>query len=328
MSLTLIMSGKFTSTGAGVNVVLPGGADYFRAVNITQAATTQASGVGVEFEWFADTTASIPVGGALMISKTNSTNALNMSTVTTGGFTYIEGAIPNSAVSVGTTISQASSAVAAVTNTNSNGDRVRIYGVVGMRQISGMDFTVSSVSAAGYTLAGLNSAAFAAGATAFNVVTIAPYQVVAPEYLFITNISQAAQAVITVSTTHQYVAGMQIRLSVPSTYGMSQADGLVGTILSVGSYTITVDINSSGFSAWAWPTSAASINLPRFATLAPNGQKAYYDVSTATQYGYNVNQAPFRTAIDTPFMYLAAGTLSPAGSSADVIWWEAYRSGN
>lgn len=322
---TLILGDSFVSAGVGVNIVLPAGADYFRAVNLTQAATTQATGRGVEFEWWADRTAQ---DSAYMKSKTNSTNALNGSVLSSGGFTYYPTTPLPGAPLTGTTITQASSAVASVTNTYSNGDRVRIYGVVGMRQITGMDFTISSVSGSAFTLSGLNSAGFAAGATAFKVRKIAQYDQVLPQYLFITNISQAAQAVVTVSTLHSYVAGMKIRLDVPSTYGMTEANGVEAVIVSVGSYTLTLDLDSSGFNAWAWPTSAASVNLPRFATLAPDGQKAYYDVATATQYGYNVQQAPFRSSpYQQPFMYLAPGVLSPAGSTSDVVVWQAFTYG-
>lgn len=322
MSISIVTGGKFVSTGLSQVIQLPGGADYFRVVNLTQAATQQATGRGVEFEWFADAT---PQDGALEYKKTNSTDALNLVSVTSGGFSYYVGPPAPSAPVTGTTITQAAAAVCSATNTFVNGDRVRIYDVVGMRQISGMYFTVSSVSGSAFTLLGLDSSGFAAGATAFKARKIAAYETVLPEYLFITNISQASNAVVTVSTTHNYVAGMKIRLDIPSTYGMSEANGVEATILSVGAYTLTLDMDSSGFTAFAFPASAASVNQIRFATLAPDGQKAYYDQVTATQYGYNVNEAPFRSVYQSPFMVLAAGAQSPAGSASDVIEWQAVR---
>ena len=325
MSLTLIQGASFVSTGVGKTIILPGSADYFRTINLTQAATTQATGRGISFEWFADRTAQ---DGAVMYSKTNSTNALNMSVITSGGFTYTVGIPSTGPALTGTTISQAGSAVCSVTNTYSNGDRVRIYGVVGMRQISTMDFTISSVSGSAFTLSGLDSSGFASAGTAFQVRKIPASQTVLPEYLFVTNITQAANAVVKVSTLHDYVAGMKVRVDLPSTYGMTQINGLSGTILSVTDYTLTLDIDSSGFTAFAFPTTAASVNLVRFATLAPDGQKAYYDVATATQYGYNVTEAPFRSVYQQPSIFLAAGVLSPAGSNSDVIEYQAFKYGN
>lgn len=324
MSLTLIQSSTFVSTGFGKSIALPAGADFFRAVNLTQAATTQATGRGVEFEWYVGATAQ---DTALMTSKTNSTNALNMSVTSSGGFTYVPSTPPTGAPLTGTTISQASSAVATVANTYQNGERVRIYNVVGMKQISGMAFTISAAVSTSFSLPGLDSSGFAAGATAFQVRKIALFEEMLPEYLFITNISQATQAVVKVSTLHDYVAGMQIRLDIPSTYGMSQADGLTVLIKSVTDYTLTVDLDTSGFDAFAFPASDASVNQVRFATLAPSGQKAYYDAVNNVQYGYNVQEAPFRSTYQQPFMYLASGALSPAGSAGDVIVWQAFKNG-
>ena len=98
-------------------------------------------------------------------------------------------------------------------------------------------------------------------------------------------------------------------------------------IKSVAATSLTVDLDSSGFSAFAFPASAASVNQIRFATLAPAGQKAYYDQVNAVQYGYNVTEAPFRSENQQPSMYLAAGILSPAGSASDVIAWQAFKYG-
>jgi hypothetical protein len=198
-----------------------------------------------------------------------------------------------------------------------------------------MDFTISSVSGSDFELLGLPATAgngFAAGASAFFVRRIAPTQTVLPEYLFITTISKAANAVVRVSTTHQYVAGMKIRLSIPSSYGMVEMDGLEATIVSVGTsgvglYELTIDVDSSGFTAFTFPESAPSVNQVRFATLAPAGQRAYYDVVNDVQYGYNVNEAPFRSSRVFPYMYLAPGAQSPAGSTSDVIAWQAFRYG-
>lgn len=324
MSLTLIAGDSFVSTGVSKSIPLTGGANYFKVFNVTQASTTQATGRGFMFEWYADNT---PDDGAIEWKKTDSTNATNITAVTSGGFTYVTAPILPSAPVTGTTISQASQAVAAATNTFSNGDRVRIYNIVGMRQISTMVFTVSSVSGSAFTLPGLDSSGFAAGATSFNARKVAPNEPVLPEYLFITNISQAQNAVIKVSTTHDYVAAMKIRLDIPSVYGMSEANGVECTILSVTAYTITVDMNSSSFTAFSFPASGASVNQIRFATLAPDGQKAYYDAVNDVQYGYDVNHAPFRSSQVFPSMLLAAGAQSPAGSTGDVIEWQAFRYG-
>ena len=154
---------------------------------------------------------------------------------------------------------------------------------------------------------------------------------VLPEYAMITNISNAVQGVITLSSITNYVAGMKIRLDNVKSYGMAAIEGAEVTILSVGAfttygtYTLTVDLNTVGAGTWTWPTSANSVTVNRFATIAPDGQRAYYDAIANIQYGYNVTQAPFHSAYPSPTIYLAPGAQSPAGSTSDVIEWQAFR---
>lgn len=318
----MIQGGSFLSTGFAKSITLPGSADYFLTKNITQMGLQQATGRGFQFEWFSDNT---PVDAALEWKKQNASDVVEVVSVSSGGFTYVPGTPPQGPAIAGTTITNANPAIASAPNSFSDGDRVRIYNVTGMQQISAMAFTVSSANALNFTLLGLDASGFLAGATAFTVRKIPQFENVLPEYLFITGISQASQAVLTVSTLHDYVAGMKIRIDIPYSYGMQEMNGLTGTIVAVGAYTITVDINSSGFTPFAFPASAVSAAIPRFATLAPSGQKAYYDTVTATQYGYNLTEAPFRSVYGSPYMYLAAGAQSPAGSAGDLIEYQAFR---
>ena len=136
MSISLIQGGSFTSTGVGVYIPVSGGADYFKVFNVTQSATTQATGRGFQFEWYADNT---PQDGAIEWKKTDSTDAVNMVAITSGGFTYSAG--PGSVVypvQAGTVITAAGPAVATATNTLQNGDRIRLTGMTAMKQISGL----------------------------------------------------------------------------------------------------------------------------------------------------------------------------------------------
>ena len=336
MSISLVDGGSFTSTGNTQEILIPGGADYFKTFNVTQAATTSTTGRGFMFEWFADNT---PINGGLEWYKTNSTNAVNMNSITTGGFTYYNGTPVMNPTQTGTAITNATPAVATATNTLSNGDRIRVWNVVNMKQISTMQFTVSSVSGSGFTLAGLPAVGFAAAGTTFSFRKILPTELVLPEYLFITAISLDVNCVITVSTLNDYVPGMKIRLDVPSVYGCPQADGVEATILAIAptsvpingtptalsAYQMQLNVNSSGWGTFAFPASASATSVSQFATLAPDGQTAYYNKIQQVQYGYNVTDAPFRSAFPTPYMLLAAGAQSPAGSLGDIIEYQWFR---
>lgn len=65
----------------------------------------------------------------------------------------------------------------------------------------------------------------------------------------ITNITKAAQAVITTSVAHTLLTGQYVYIEGVS--GMTQINGLVGVIQSVTSNTLTVNIDSTNFSNYA-----------------------------------------------------------------------------
>lgn len=331
MAFTIITQGSFVSAGVGVKINLPSSADYFKVQNLTQLATQQATGRGVMFEWYKDLVAD---DNAIEWKKTNSTDALNLVLATSGGFTYVQSApvVEAQAASAITGITAASPAVVTQNNSYSEGDIVRLYNTTGMLQIAGMDFQISSVSGAGYTLKGLAAAGFAAPATAGNTRRISKYAAVDPQFLYVTAISKATSAVVTFSVdpSRYYVVGMKMHFSVPSSFGMVEMDQKTGTITAVDStnYQVTVDIDSSAFTTFAFPASSASPTARLFATAAPAGAKTAYDPNTGVQTGYNFTLQPFHTGEFTPFMYLAAGAQSPAGSASDVIVWQAYKMEN
>jgi hypothetical protein len=334
MAFTLITQGSFLSTGAAVNIPLPSSADYFKSINMTQLATTQATGRGFMFEWYSNP--SFAANSAIGWTKTNSTNAVNMNLATTGGFTYVTSFPQPEAPVTGTAITAASPAVVSMTNTYSNGDRVVLYNTVGMQQIGGMAFTVSSVSGSAFTLLGLPAAGFAAPATAVTARRLPAFNPMLPQFMYVTAVTQAAQAQVTVSTanTSTIFVGQKLVFQVPSSFGMvqlntsnlpgSQALPVIVTSI-VDAYNFTINLNTTSFTAFAFPASTTSPTAPLFATVAPAGSGAKYDPVAQTTVGYNVNLGPFRSSIQLPYMNLQAGAQSPAGSSGDTVVWSAYK---
>ena len=332
MPMTIITQGNFTSAGVGVKIPIPQSCDYFVATNVTQMGTTQATGRCVRGEWYrngvnANDTANL----GLRWKKTNNTSAINVDSFATstasGGFVYVPTApVTEAAVTGGTAIPAASPAVVSITNTYSEGDRVRLYATTGMLQIAGMDFTISSVSGAAFTLLGLDASGFAAPATSLIARRVSEFDAVEPRFLYVTKITQASQAVVTVSTEHNYVVGELVTFNVPNSFGMSEISGLTGKIVAVGTYTMTLDIDSTNFTAFAFPASTAVPTTQLFATLAPAGQRTQYNSVTGIQTGYDFNYPPFHTGEFTPYLFLNAGASSPAGSSGDVIVWQAMKS--
>lgn len=348
MPFTILTGGSYTSTGANQPIPLPSSADYFRTWNITQLALTGTVCVGGE--WFGSkfgSGASNANDGVRWRKAGSSVIQIDTFATATAsnGFTYLT-SLPNvepQAANAITAITAANPAVVSQTNTYNNGDILRLYGTTGMLQIQGMDFQISSASGSGYTLLGLPATAsngFAAAATAgftrrVGTTLLAPLAV-NPEMMYITNISQATQAVVSTSVDPSlyYSVGMEVHFSVPKSFGMTQINQLTGTIVAVnavaataniGAYNITVNINSSAFSAFAFPASTLSPTASLFATFAPAGASTQFNPVTNTFTGYDFNLQPFRTANLTPLMIIGGGAASAGGANLDVINWMAYK---
>lgn len=335
MAFTILDGGSFTSTGVGVKIPLPSSADYFRTWNITQLAVASPT-VVIGGEWFGSKFgAGASAANSGIRWKKVGSSVIQMDSFSTStasdGFTYVleNPLVEAQAANAITAITAASPGVVSQTNTYSEGDYVRLYNTTGMAQIGGMVFQISTVSGSGYTLIGLRAAGFASAATAGFTRRVSKFAAVDPEYLYITEITQAASAVVRTSVDPSpfYVVGMKIRFSVPSSFGMTQINGLTGTITAISSanYTLTVDIDSTAFTAFAFPASTSSPTASLFATLSPAGAKTSFNPVTLVQTGYDFTKQPFHTGQFTPYMFLAGGAASPAGANADVINWMSYK---
>jgi hypothetical protein len=337
MPFTIITGGSFTSTGAGVKVPLPSSADYFVTTNVTQLPLAPATGVVIRAEWYGPKfgLGATAANDGIRWKKTNSTNALLIDTFATStasnGFTYVTSApvVEAQSASAITAVTAASPAVVSQTNTYSDGDILQFYDTTGMLQIAGMNFQISTTSGSGYTLIGLRAAGFASAATAGFTRRISKFAAVEPQFLYVTEITKATQAVVrtSVDPTQYYAVGMKLHFSVPYSFGMTQMNQLTGKIIamSAANYTMTVDIDSSAFTTFAFPTSASSPTAQLFATVAPAGASTQFDPVTLVQTGYNFQYQPFRTGEFVPYMFLSGGDQSPAGAAAAQINWRAYK---
>jgi hypothetical protein len=96
-----------------------------------------------------------------------------------------------------------------------------------------------------------------------------------PSSLIITAITQASPMVITVAIgnfsteANTYIVGMLVKLFVPQSYGMYQANGLTGTITAINGSNFTLNINSSQFDAFVIPSG----NAETPASISPAGSR-------------------------------------------------------
>lgn len=325
---TTILQGKFTANGSAKVLEIRSDVDWMWVYNYTQAATQQATGRGVKFYW----QRGMAQDTGIEYKKTNNTDALNMVALASGGFTLVDSSVvmPGNINTTITAVSNANPPVVSLTSTAglSNGDVVRLFNVAGAQQLGGVDFTIGSLVAnTSFTLAYMR--AIAAGTT--GSLRRIPYDpIYYPRRRFISKISQATQAIVTLTVTHGYKVGQQIRFAVPqvsaTAFGMTQLDGVVGNIVAINqadadgvTNTITVDVDTSAMTAFAWPLTA---NVPfTYAQVIPVGE----DTATALDAGTDIlSDATINTAYIG--IQLAAGAQSPAGSTNDVIYWVAGKS--
>lgn len=314
---TVIQQGRFTSDGNAKNLDIRSDVDWIEVINETQWATTQTPGRGVKFEW----QRGLASGHAFEYTKADGANTLQAEKVTSGGFTLLDTSnrAPE-AEKTGTTITKAAPAVCTVSSHGySTGDIVRIYSSDNMDQLNGLLFSITSTGTNTFTLTNMdtNTSNFTAS-TSFKVRRIPNDPIYFPRNRIITNISQASQAIVTLAVSHSFSVGELITFNVSSDFGMTELDGLRGEIVSTGdadangfTNTITVDIDTSAFTAFAYPAATAiPLTHPQ---VIPFGDDS--DVFTgATE---NVSFIG---------MKLGAGIDGPAGSSSDVIYWRAGKS--
>ncbi len=115
-----------------------------------------------------------------------------------------------------------------------------------------------------------------------------PGVIAIPSALQITSISQSYPMVIgisvnTVVAANTYIAQQLVRLNVPYDYGMFQANGLQGKIITNTGSTLVVDIDSRQFDPFVIPTSGVQP-----ASLAPAG-------SRNLEYNNNTDLVPFQS---------------------------------
>ena len=97
-----------------------------------------------------------------------------------------------------------------------------------------------------------------------------------PSALNIIAVTQSAPMILTVeigNTTTEantYIPGMAIRLRVPKTYGMFQANNIIGTITAINGTAFTINRDSSLFDPFVIP-SGVTVEQP--ATIAPYGSR-------------------------------------------------------
>lgn len=376
MDGTILSQGRFVVATGVPSVVLnvPSNLDYMYVYNYTNAAKAgAATGLGVAYYW----QRGMAAGTGMVEYYGNGTAVKSGDTLVSGGFTLYDpsgqsvGALPLIGAQVATTAS--TNAVNPVVSTGSTAGLVASSATAGSARgsiirmsataqtdVNGVDFVISAIVAnTSFTIgiAGGNGVALATapgavgGAGFYRIVNYDP--MFYPRNRTVVQLSQAVNAVVTVSVPHGLTPGQLVRFSVPrfptGATGMYEVDGLTATILSVtNDFVFTVDLNTASFSAFAWPTIAQISAGAQFPQIVPVGENTAASLSivaaqvpsiggqqiNATQSGIladsTVNTGFLGMLLGTGGVGTVAGALAisgPAGTTAaDVVYWRAGKS--
>lgn len=317
------LQGSFTADGNGHLINLPSDVDFMEVENLTRITTPQA-GTGVKFRWqrgFANASA--------IQENTDGAGVVTISKITTNGFTPVttsDPQTPGPQLSA-TTIDNSTPPIVTSANTGTlaNGDIVEIYNALGALQFNGYQFTVSNVTANTSFKLAYAPSIVTTGVTTQNYRVIKYQPMFYPRRLMISSISQATSAVVVFTVAHNLTVGQRIVFGqVPSMYGMTQISGLRGLITAVNTTTnsVTVDIDTSGFTAFAFPLTAAAAVPHTIPSVTPFGDGP----SPASNPLGNQDVLDGATRnLAIRGMYLGSGANGPAGQSSDVIYWRAWK---
>ncbi len=367
--------GNATISDSNATIIkIPANADWVKVFNYTKFGAAGASSayfqgtnnafIGIEFYW----QRGMAAGTGIVKYKANATNVMNGATLVTGGFTLYDPSGNPLTTSVATTAS--TNATRPVVSTASTagisvGTIVRLSATA-QSDVNGIDFVVGAVTAnTNFTLlTATNALATAPGAIGgagfYRIVKFDPLYY--PRRRFVVNVTRAANANVGTSVPHQYVPGQAVRFNIPIESGMVQLNAspannyLLATIVSVvDAYNFTINVDTTSFTAFTWPTIAQQASS--FPEVTPVGEDTGFALtSTAAQtpvdlQGVQINDTNVGilsdSTVNTGFLGMTLGTggdslpggtgiiLGPSGSiswsagdaaTPDRMYWVAGKS--
>lgn len=298
-------------------IQIPSNADWMCVRNWTRTQTNGSSGayfngtananVGMEFYW----QRGMAAGTGIVKYYANGGSVMHADTLADGGFTLYDpsgqslGSQPLLSAPVATTAS--TNATRPVVSTASTagisvGTVVRLSNTA-QTDVNGVDFVVGAVTVnTSFTLlTATNALATAPGAIGgagyYRIVYNGNSQLFYPRRRYVTNITRATNANVSTSVAHGLTPGQEVRFKIPTQSGMTQLNpqldnnyfptsssvaAIVQTV--VDDYNFTINIDTTGYTAFTWPTIAQQ--PCDFPIVTPIGE------DTATALASNTAQVP------------------------------------
>lgn len=272
--LHAFVTGTFTSAGAAVTLNLPSDVHRFSLYNLTSLGIAGATTPVMQAWW----TLGMPDNAAFIETKTNGSDVLIGSSIAAGGILRIadSGVLTPGPAIVQTATSNAAAIVVLTAGAFAVGDVVRLIDNTDAQQITNIEWTVTAINAGVSITLGFGGIAPGSVGTGGFVRRIPFQEPFFPRRRWITNITAAANAVVTLSVTHQFTVGQRVKVIVPTGWGMVEADKQYATITAINTTTntVTLDLDTSGFTAFAYPTSLVAAGGVSYPQLVPVGMAA------------------------------------------------------
>jgi len=349
MALPYSFIGKWNytnpATPVAVNIPMTDKPDWIFVKDLTNQGVFTAAVPELESEWFSG----MAQGSFIGLNQAITTGALTTTNGTTGGFTFVDQTNPPTYAKVAiTAVNGTTFVVSTATTTGINvGDFVRLINVVSAHELSGILFMVTAVSAGVSITLGMAATAATAGWTIANGTT-GFYQKVYPGFMYpaarqVLFITQATQAKVYFGRPNDFTPGELVDFQIPTPYGMTQLSNLTGksksdangnpagaarvlqTINSATESSIVLDYDTTGFTAFAYPTSALIAGGASPATCFPAGSGVVPFGATASVIGSaTIPQSPPGTnlvdAFDNRAQYVMnLGTNVVGAASANMV---------
>lgn len=211
------------------------------------------------------------------------------------------------------------------TGSISVGDYVRVTTATGELQIGGLVFQVTAVTAnVSITLGYMASSGitFAAASTGGFITKIIPNRFY-PHWMYIANITQAAQAVVYFTTKNDFTPGEIVSFRVPSSFGMEEINNKQVRVLSVTNSatvsSIVIDLDTSGYTAFAFPLSASIVSVKSPAVVVPSssGVVPFNGSATIPQEPPGTNLLDSFDNRNKQIVRLGAGLFNVSGHASD-----------
>jgi hypothetical protein len=340
---------SFIGTGSYVNaasalpttVPLSDTPDLFMVRDITNWGAANTAVAAMESWIYPNTMAAGSYRQLGQISAAAASNYTYGGTGTANGFTFINPSNPPTFAGLAATAINHTTFVVSMANTGSIsvGDTVRLINPTGMQQAGGITAQVTAVSVNSSITLGFIATAVTAGvsftadATTTTILKYIPGQFY-PRERQIMYISQATQAKVYFAKPNDYTPGEIVDFNIPSTYGMTQltfltkqpggaARVLVVTNTATES-SITININTTGYTAFSYPTSAGSVGKasPPFCFPAGSGIVPLNGSATVPQSPPGTN---LQDAFDNRNQYYMYIGSSVVGANSATMQWTAWK---